>query len=87
MLRQAAKKVSVQGPALAGQGRSFYALSLEFTEDVAPPKPKGGAPPIVSEWAAKRAETEAALKMAATYRDLGDVAGEVGRAAFRAAGF
>lgn len=72
MLRQAAKK-AVQVPA---GSRGFYALSIDFTEDVAPPKPKGGAPPILSEWAAKRAETEAALKMAATYRDLGDVAGE-----------
>lgn len=38
------------------------------------PKPAGDN--LVEQWAKRKAETEAALKMVATYKDLGDVAGE-----------
>ena len=41
-----------------------------------PTQPKGGAPDLVGHWATKKAETETALKMVATYKDLGDLAEE-----------
>lgn len=41
-------------------------------------QPKAGGPDLLSQWAAKKAETETALKMLATYKDLGDLEQEVG---------
>jgi len=41
------------------------------------PQPKAGGPNLVGQWAAKKAETETALKMITTYKDLGDLAEEV----------
>lgn len=76
MLRQVAKRATQGANDALSQGRSFYSLSLEFTEDVSGSKPKAGGPNLVGQWAAKKAETETALKMITTYKDLGDLAEE-----------
>ncbi|KIZ00175.1 F1F0 ATP synthase associated 60.6kDa protein, partial [Monoraphidium neglectum] len=70
MLRQGAE------PLLPQQARSFFSLSLEFSEDVSASKPKAGGGDLLKAWSSKKAETEAALKLLTTYKDLGDLAGE-----------